>query len=223
MSRICVNEFLELNWLNVHDRYLQFIVSDIFKFYNNQCPDYFNEVFCPIDDNRNSSSKDEEEIEAKNVRQKLPPGNWKKRGFQGKNKHKGNLLQHVFSTYNSNRRSEECSSMGKKLVLCKNNSKRATSRNFKAFFRSMGDTYKGPRNFRNCKGVQDIFSKKSKTEKSSTDATHAHMGHEQAVLIQVEIENMLKKGAMQQPEHQAGRFLSNILLVGKKIGEIELW
>ena len=51
MSRICVNEFLELNWLNVHDRYLQFIVSDIFKFYNNQCPDYFNEVFCPVDDN----------------------------------------------------------------------------------------------------------------------------------------------------------------------------
>ena len=52
MSRICVKEFLELNWLNVHDRYLQFIVSDIFKFYNNQCPDYFNEVFCPVDDNR---------------------------------------------------------------------------------------------------------------------------------------------------------------------------
>ena len=45
MSRICVNEFLELNWLNAHDRYLQFIVSDIFKFYNNQCPDY------PVDDN----------------------------------------------------------------------------------------------------------------------------------------------------------------------------
>ena len=51
MSRICVNEFLELNWLNAHDRYLQFIVSDIFKFYNNQCPDYFNEVFCRVDDN----------------------------------------------------------------------------------------------------------------------------------------------------------------------------
>ena len=52
MSRICVNEFLESNLLNVHDRYLQFIVSDIFRFYNNQCPDYFNEVFCPVDDNR---------------------------------------------------------------------------------------------------------------------------------------------------------------------------
>ena len=51
MSRICVNEFLELNWLNVHDRYLQLIISDIFKFYNNQCPDYLNEVFCHVDDN----------------------------------------------------------------------------------------------------------------------------------------------------------------------------
>ena len=51
MSRICVNEFLELNGRNVHDRYLQFIASDIFKFYNNHCPDYFNEVFCPVDDN----------------------------------------------------------------------------------------------------------------------------------------------------------------------------
>ena len=51
ISRICVKEFLELNWLHVHDRYLQFIVSDIFKFYNNQCPDYYNEVFCPVDVN----------------------------------------------------------------------------------------------------------------------------------------------------------------------------
>ena len=31
--------------------YLQFIVFDVFKFYNNQCPDYFNEVFCPVDVN----------------------------------------------------------------------------------------------------------------------------------------------------------------------------
>ena len=51
MSRICAKEFLELNWLNVHDKYQQFIVSDIFKSCNNQCPDYFNEIFCPIDDN----------------------------------------------------------------------------------------------------------------------------------------------------------------------------
>ena len=51
MSRIYVKEFLELNWFNVLDRYLEFIISDIFKFYDNQCPDYFNEVFCPVDDN----------------------------------------------------------------------------------------------------------------------------------------------------------------------------
>ena len=51
ISRICAKDFLELNWLNVHDRYLKFIASDIFKFYNNQCPDYFNEVFCPFDHN----------------------------------------------------------------------------------------------------------------------------------------------------------------------------
>ena len=51
MSRICAIDFLELNWLNVHDRYLQLIVSDILKFYNNQCRDYFKEVFCPVDDN----------------------------------------------------------------------------------------------------------------------------------------------------------------------------
>ena len=43
-----MNEFLELNWLNVHDGYLQFIVV---KFYNNHFPDYFDEVFCPVDDN----------------------------------------------------------------------------------------------------------------------------------------------------------------------------
>ena len=44
-------KFLELNWLNVHDRYQQFTVSDIFKFYKNQCADYFNEVFCSVDGN----------------------------------------------------------------------------------------------------------------------------------------------------------------------------
>ena len=51
MSRIWAKEFLELNWLNVHDRYLQFIVSDICTFCNNQCPNCFNEVFCPVDNN----------------------------------------------------------------------------------------------------------------------------------------------------------------------------
>ena len=46
-----MKKFLELDLLKLHDRYLQCIVSDIFEFYNSQCPDYFNEVFCPVDDN----------------------------------------------------------------------------------------------------------------------------------------------------------------------------
>ena len=48
MSRICAKEFLELNWLNVHDRHLN---SLYVIFYNNQCPVYFNKVFCPVDNN----------------------------------------------------------------------------------------------------------------------------------------------------------------------------
>ena len=50
-SKIRVKEFLQLNWLNVHDRYLQFIVSGIFKFQNDQCPDYCEELFCPAGEN----------------------------------------------------------------------------------------------------------------------------------------------------------------------------
>ena len=36
----------------------------------------------------------------------------------------------------------------------------------------MADTYNGFRNFGNCKGVQDTFSKTSYTGESSPDATH---------------------------------------------------
>ena len=50
-SKIRVKKFLQLNWLNVHDRYLQFIVSDIFKFQNDQYPNYFDELFWPVGEN----------------------------------------------------------------------------------------------------------------------------------------------------------------------------
>ena len=50
-SKIRLKEFLQLNWQNVHDRYLQFIVSDIFKFQNDQFPDHFNEFFSPVGEN----------------------------------------------------------------------------------------------------------------------------------------------------------------------------
>ena len=102
--------------------------------------------------------------------------------------------------------------MGKKLVLYKNNSKLTTSRKVKTFFGSMGDTYKGSSNFRNCKGVQDTFPKKSKIGESSPNAKHGS-GTSSSNTSGVEI--MLKKGIIQQTEHQAGEFLSNIFLVGK--------
>ena len=100
--------------------------------------------------------------------------------------------------------------MGKKLVLCKNASKLATSKKVKIFFGSVGDTYKGLGNFRNCLGVQDTFSKKSNKERVPQTP---HIGQEQAALIQVEVENMLKKEARQQTEYQAGEFSCNISLV----------
>ena len=54
---MCIKEFLQLNWLKVHDRYLQFIVSDIFKYQNDECPDYFDENIKAIfSENKNQES-----------------------------------------------------------------------------------------------------------------------------------------------------------------------
>ena len=50
-SKICIKEFLQLNWLNVHYRYLHFIVPNILKFRNDQCSNYFDEFFCPVGEN----------------------------------------------------------------------------------------------------------------------------------------------------------------------------
>ena len=62
--------------------------------------------------------------------------------------------------------------MGKKLLVWKKSSKLPTSREVKVFFGSMEDTYKGSKKFRNCKGVQDTFSKKSNIGESFQDAAH---------------------------------------------------
>ena len=51
MLSIGAKNFLELNQLNVYDKYIQFIISNVLKFYRNQCPDCFNEDFCPVDRN----------------------------------------------------------------------------------------------------------------------------------------------------------------------------
>ena len=43
--KIRVKEFLQLNWLNINDKYLQVTVSDNLRFCNGQCADYFDQ--CP--------------------------------------------------------------------------------------------------------------------------------------------------------------------------------
>lgn len=102
----------------------------------------------------------------------------KSSGFQGESKYKENVAKHVFSTNDSYRESEEFSSMGKQLVLCKNSSKLADSRKVKTFFRRMGDAYKATKNFRNCKGVQNTFSRMFSTGENFPDATHGSRRHE---------------------------------------------
>ena len=107
MSRICVNEFLELNWLNVHDRYPQFIVSDIFKFYNNQCPDYFNEVFCPVDDNGVATSSCNKNLKLLSPKSKLVmqslsyvgPSTWKNLPNNLKTATSVNCFKHNIKNY----------------------------------------------------------------------------------------------------------------------------
>ena len=92
---------------------------------------------------------------------------------------------------------EECSSMGKKLVLCKNSSKLATSRKVKAFLKAREILTKDPEILEIVKGFKIPFLKNPTQERVPQTS---HMGHEQADLIHVKIENMLKKGAIQQTE-----------------------
>ena len=57
-TRIGVAEFKEINWLNINDRFSQCALSSIFKFFNSESPEYFNETYFPVEPgkiNRRSS------------------------------------------------------------------------------------------------------------------------------------------------------------------------
>ena len=45
MTHLSHKEFGTLNWLPVTDRFNHFINSIVFKYVNDQCPNYLNEVF----------------------------------------------------------------------------------------------------------------------------------------------------------------------------------
>ena len=45
IRRIRVVEFKEINWLDINDRFLQYVLSSIYKFFNSESPEYFNEIY----------------------------------------------------------------------------------------------------------------------------------------------------------------------------------
>ena len=46
---IGVAEFKEINWLNINDRFSQCVLSSIYKFFNSESPECFNEIHCPAE------------------------------------------------------------------------------------------------------------------------------------------------------------------------------
>ena len=46
---IGVAEFKEINWLNINCRFSQCVLSGIYKFFNSESPEYFNEIFFPAE------------------------------------------------------------------------------------------------------------------------------------------------------------------------------
>ena len=48
-TRIGVAEFKEINWLNINDRFSQCLLSSIYKFFNSESPEYFNEIYFPAE------------------------------------------------------------------------------------------------------------------------------------------------------------------------------
>ena len=48
-TRIGVDEFKEINWLNINDRFSQFVLSSSYKFFNRESRKYFNEIYFPAE------------------------------------------------------------------------------------------------------------------------------------------------------------------------------
>ena len=48
-TRIGVARFKEINWLNINDRLSQYVLPSIYKFFNSESPEYFNEIYFPAE------------------------------------------------------------------------------------------------------------------------------------------------------------------------------
>ena len=48
-ARIGNAQFKGINWLNINDRLSQCVLSSIYKFFNSESPQYFNEIYFPAE------------------------------------------------------------------------------------------------------------------------------------------------------------------------------
>ena len=74
-------------------------------------------------------------------------------------------------------------------------------------------------NFRTCGAIQNTVQQESSPAKNSRTP---RMNLDQRHQVQLEIDNMLEKGAIYQTSHLKVEFFSNVFLVGKKGGETVL-
>ena len=136
---------------------------------------------------------------------------WSRQGSSGKNKIYKEPFQHV--SRNPSRARISTNSSSYKKIVFKKDCKRTSCRKVEVFCERMGVINSGPK-----------YSECSKRLQSSLLTTHhqpvlPHITKMNAVqndLVNKEIENMLKKGAIQIVPHIPGEFLSNLFLVGKK-------
>ena len=86
MSHISQKEFETINWLPIKERYNQCVNSIAFKYLDNQCPHYLNEVFMKAPESssslRNSSQKLQQPVRKTNTGQNalsfIVPAFWNK-------------------------------------------------------------------------------------------------------------------------------------------------
>ncbi len=55
-AHIGANEFKQINWLPIKERFSQCVCSTVFKFFNNNCPVYMKEMFSPYIEDKNTRS-----------------------------------------------------------------------------------------------------------------------------------------------------------------------
>ena len=48
-TSVKAQDFETIDWLNVHDRFLQVVASSVYKFFHNNGPDYMDEIYYPAD------------------------------------------------------------------------------------------------------------------------------------------------------------------------------